>query len=225
MVRYLIENNFKKVLRGAVGEISKEARILNIACEFDLVPDWLGSQVWPENVFGLELNQAVIDKVPNVKKCNVDLEAFPFPDESFDLVISVWGLEHFQTENVFQEIQRVLRPGGKFVFIVPNVNYPAFLLNKIGGGKAGAWYYRHITHSPYHPHRAYYKFNRLNIIQAVAKRNKMAVREVIYLGPAGILEYLSFSRIAQKAALVIEKLITNRWLYFFKPYFVGVLEK
>ena len=48
-------------------------------------------------------------------------EELPFPDASFDLVVSLWTFEHVKEPlSVFREIARVLRPGGVFAFVAPN---------------------------------------------------------------------------------------------------------
>lgn len=45
-------------------------------------------------------------------------EELPFLDDSFDILFSRLAFHHFtDTENVFREMVRVLKPGGKFVFI------------------------------------------------------------------------------------------------------------
>jgi SAM-dependent methyltransferase len=60
-------------------------------------------------------------------------EHLPFASESFDLVVSVWVLEHLKEPlNVFREVGRVLRPGGHFVFLTPNLRNPLLVLNRIG---------------------------------------------------------------------------------------------
>jgi SAM-dependent methyltransferase len=52
-----------------------------------------------------------------------NLEQLTFGDESFDLFITQDVLEHvFRPEKVFQEIARVLRPGGAHIFTVPIIN-------------------------------------------------------------------------------------------------------
>ena len=59
-------------------------------------------------------------------------EHIPFADESFDLIVSVWVLEHLEhPEEVFLEVRRVLRPGGHFVFLTPNLRNPLLLLNRL----------------------------------------------------------------------------------------------
>ncbi len=60
-------------------------------------------------------------------------EHLPFANASFDLVVSVWVLEHLkEPSTVFGEVARVLRPGGHFVFLTPNLRNPLLVLNRIG---------------------------------------------------------------------------------------------
>ncbi len=58
-------------------------------------------------------------------------DALPFVADSFDLLFSSWLLEHLaRPSRTLAEIHRVLRPGGKFVFITPNGRHPLALLNR-----------------------------------------------------------------------------------------------
>jgi SAM-dependent methyltransferase len=60
-------------------------------------------------------------------------EHLPFAAGSFDLVVSVWVLEHLkEPPKVFREVKRVLRPGGHYVFLTPNLRNPLLVLNRIG---------------------------------------------------------------------------------------------
>ena len=60
-------------------------------------------------------------------------EHLPFAGESFDLVVCRWVLEHVREPlTVLREVGRVLRPGGHFVFLTPNLRNPLLLLNRIG---------------------------------------------------------------------------------------------
>ncbi|MCF8881061.1 class I SAM-dependent methyltransferase, partial [Hyphobacterium sp. SN044] len=60
-------------------------------------------------------------------------EQLPFADESFDLVVCLWVLEHLRSpENVLREVRRVLRPGGHFVFLTPNLRNPLLAFNRLG---------------------------------------------------------------------------------------------
>lgn len=60
-------------------------------------------------------------------------ESLPFVDGSFDLVVCLWVLEHLRRpEEVLREVSRVLRPGGHFVFLTPNLKHPLLRLNQVG---------------------------------------------------------------------------------------------
>ena len=60
-------------------------------------------------------------------------ERLPFTSDSFDLVVCVWVLEHLRDPAaVFDELRRVLRPGGHFLFLTPNLRHPLMALNRLG---------------------------------------------------------------------------------------------
>jgi SAM-dependent methyltransferase len=53
---------------------------------------------------------------------NVEADVFPFPNESFDVVLWCEVLEHLQRDPLaaLREINRVLKPGGKVILTTPN---------------------------------------------------------------------------------------------------------
>ena len=62
-------------------------------------------------------------RVPEVPCHAIDLHGgLPLEDQSVDLAYSVEVLEHLEDQFLFfREVQRVLRPGGRFVLTTPNV--------------------------------------------------------------------------------------------------------
>lgn len=75
-----------------------------------------GSQIiaFDPDVSGLQKNQSST-------KVQGDGERLPFENESFDLVFSEYVFEHLlQPDLALGEINRVLKPGGSFVVLVPN---------------------------------------------------------------------------------------------------------
>jgi ubiquinone/menaquinone biosynthesis C-methylase UbiE len=59
-------------------------------------------------------------------------EHLPFADESFDLIVCLWVLEHLERpEVVLREVRRTLRPGGHFVFLTPNLRNPLLVMNRV----------------------------------------------------------------------------------------------
>lgn len=82
----------------------------------------------------------------------------PFRSSSFASVISTSVLEHIpEIEPVLAEAARILIPGGKFVFCVPNHRFPELLwgrqtLEKIGLRKLGMKYSRFFNKIARHAH-------------------------------------------------------------------------
>jgi SAM-dependent methyltransferase len=225
MNRYLIEDDFEKLLREQCAPVLKPgAQVLNIACEFKRVPPFLEGMVNPQDVAGLEIDQTIVAKDPFIKYGDVDKDRFPFADGTFALALSVFGVEHFQTMNIFKEARRTLAPGGRFVFLVPNRLYPAFLVNRLLGEKFARFYYKRIMKSDYRPHTAYYLFNTLGSIRRAANEAGFRETSLTFFGPSNILEYARQSRVAQGAFRLFERLLTNRLLFRFKPYILAVLE-
>ncbi len=57
--------------------------------------------------------------------------ALPFANSSFDLILGSWVLEHLATPaDDLAQIARVLRPGGRLIFITPNRRHPLIILNR-----------------------------------------------------------------------------------------------
>ncbi|HET7465244.1 MAG TPA: class I SAM-dependent methyltransferase [Candidatus Dormibacteraeota bacterium] len=59
-------------------------------------------------------------------------EHLPFAGASFDMVVSVWVLEHLpEPARVFAEVARVLKPLGHFIFLTPNALNPLVMGNRV----------------------------------------------------------------------------------------------
>ncbi len=55
----------------------------------------------------------------------VAAERLSFQNGTFDVVVASWVLEHLPApEMTFREVARVLRPGGSFFFLTPNLAHP-----------------------------------------------------------------------------------------------------
>lgn len=89
---------------------------------------YLSRLATPENMtIGLDIEfprtLESAQKTPRVV-CGVG-EALPFPDNSFDLILSHEVLEHVQDDHkAISEIVRTLAPGGRLVLFCPNRGYP-----------------------------------------------------------------------------------------------------
>ena len=82
----------------------------------------------------------------------------PFPDGFFATAVSNSVLEHIpHVDAVVEEIARVVRPGGRFIFCVPNHRFPQLLLGTqtfrgLGMKGAADWYSRFFNRISRHQH-------------------------------------------------------------------------
>lgn len=113
--------------------ISRESAVLDLGCGRGGVVELVWTEV--RLAAGLDpdpssLTEHRATRLPVVRGVGQHL---PFADESFDLVVSVWVMEHLDDPlAVLSEVRRVLRPGGHLVFITPNLRNPLLLLNRLG---------------------------------------------------------------------------------------------
>jgi SAM-dependent methyltransferase len=120
------------------GYITPESRILDLGCGRGGVVELFWREV--RLAAGLDPDTPSLSEhrsagMPVVRGVG---ESLPFADGSFDLVVSVWVLEHLASpEATFAEVARVLEPGGHFVFLTPNLRNPLMLVNRIGRALPG----------------------------------------------------------------------------------------
>jgi ubiquinone/menaquinone biosynthesis C-methylase UbiE len=118
-------------LAGLLGELSPRIRWLDLGCGHQILP-WamdLDEEAIVSRcglAVGLDLDGDSLknhSSIPNRVRGNG--EQLPFRSGAFDLVTANMVVEHFTAPGrVLAEVRRVLRPGGRFLFITPNLNSP-----------------------------------------------------------------------------------------------------
>jgi SAM-dependent methyltransferase len=160
------------------------------------------------------------------RQFNVELQAFPYKEETFDGVLFCEVLEHLTTDPVaaLAEMYRVLKPGGWLLVTTPNMAWYENI--------ARLWLARTIS-SPYSVHGAYGRHNReytlpeLELllaplgfdIERIAARDlhpgrKLSMRSRIFraLKPARFHEEGLFCRAVKSRPL---EFVRPEWLYTF----------
>lgn len=139
-------------------------------------------------------------------------ENLPFANDSFDVVVSVWVLEHLADPlSTFIEVRRVLRPGGHFVFLTPNLRNPLMVINRIG--KALPALQRRLVPRVYgreetdtFPVR--YRANTERDITACARASGLRVHELrVVPDPT----YLAVNGVMFNATVMSERLMPKGW--------------
>jgi SAM-dependent methyltransferase len=124
-------------------------QVLDVACGTGALTRAVQSRVGPTGtVAGLDPSVGMIavakELVPEADLRQGSAESAPFPDASFDAVVSQFGLMFFSDRDLaIREMLRVLRPGGRLAVIVWDDlrNMPAYaaevdLLERLGGTAA-----------------------------------------------------------------------------------------
>lgn len=112
---FIIRRHLARAIAGRAGEI--QGRVLDFGCgaqpyrgDFAHVADYVGVDI------------AVSGHAHANSKVDVyyDGRTMPFPDASFDAVISFEVFEHvFNLDEILDEIRRVLKPQGRLLFSIP----------------------------------------------------------------------------------------------------------
>ncbi|HEV8389075.1 MAG TPA: methyltransferase domain-containing protein [Dongiaceae bacterium] len=121
-------------------------RVLDVACGTGVLAREAAKRVAPGgSVAGLDRNEGMLAvakrKAPAIEWKAGRAEALPFPDASFDAVVSQFGLMFFDDRaTALREMWRVLRPGGRLAVAVwdaleasPGYSAMAALLQRLFG--------------------------------------------------------------------------------------------
>jgi ubiquinone/menaquinone biosynthesis C-methylase UbiE len=78
-----------------------------------------------------DLNSLREHRLPGLPRVEALADRLPFAQNTLEMIVCSWVFEHLQApELVFAETARVLKPGGKFIFLTPNGNSPVALMNR-----------------------------------------------------------------------------------------------
>jgi ubiquinone/menaquinone biosynthesis C-methylase UbiE len=105
------------------GHIRDGVRLLDVGCgpaSFTAAFARMGADVSGVD-FSEDMVEIAKNEQPHLDIRHADVENLPFEDESFDVVTASYALHHLARPTVaFRSIHRVLKPSGRFVFVIPN---------------------------------------------------------------------------------------------------------
>jgi SAM-dependent methyltransferase len=114
---------------------------LDLGCGHQLFAEWMKAEQvemvgLSKQLVGIDLDRVGLSKHLGLRyRVEGSLERLPFRDSVFDFVTANMVVEHLRDPGqILQEIRRVLRPGGMFVFHTPNyLNFKVFAASLIPG--------------------------------------------------------------------------------------------
>ena len=155
-----------------------------------------------------------------------DLSTIDLDADSADLVISRSVLEHLQEPlPVYEKVYRVLRRGGSFISLTPNLWDYASLVSKLVPNRLHPWIVaRTEGRNENDTFPAYYRSNTYRAIRRLSAKSRFDVESFRYLGQYP--SYFLFSRFMFLLATGYEKLISRfDLLAFLRGWLLIVLRK
>lgn len=193
-------------------QIGPAAQVLDLGCGRGGVLELLAAGV--RRAVGLDPDWAslVEHRAAAVQRAAGVGAALPFPARQFDVVLGVWVLEHLpDPDRVLGEIARVLRPGGHFIFITPNLRHPLLW----AGALSRLWpaAQRRLVAAVYARAEAdtfgvYYRANTLPRLRALAAAHRF---QPVTLRAIADPTYLAFNAVCFGASVWLERCLPAAW--------------
>ena len=138
----------------------------------------------------------------------VAAERLAFQGQTFDCVVASWVLEHLPAPGVtFQEVARVLRPGGSFFFLTPNVSHPLPRVSRAVARlrSVQAWVVRHTYgRAAADTFPVYYRANSVGRIGQLLAQSGLQLVELALIGDPA---YFAWDSLTFLVAAEAEKLL------------------
>ena len=204
-------------------EVTAKTKVLDIGCGHG---DFLKAVfARTEHTYGIDSDGQALKKNTIIKnKINGSAEQMPLPNNFFDLVVSSWAFEHLENpRRVLTEIYRILKPGGKIIFLTPNSwNYVVWINRLIP-----RLFRDFLTQKLYNrqEHDTFPTRYKINSVKKIDKRFASLGFKKSQLILNGDPSYISFNQMLFKLACFIEKILDIKLLNFAKVHIIGVYKK
>jgi SAM-dependent methyltransferase len=153
-----------------------------------------------------------------------NLEALPFAAESFTLIASGWVFEHLANPaRAFAELARVLRPGGRLVFLTPNAHNYVTLANRLAPCRLQKqlvwWFYRRQEIFTF---RTHYRANSRRQLERLLAGAGFVCEALHFVGDP---TYTALNEPLYRLGVLYERLTDHPRLQGLKVHLVGAYRK
>jgi SAM-dependent methyltransferase len=149
-------------------------------------------------------------RASNVHVCRNDLCRIALCDASMDVVVARSVMEHLETPDIaYREVARVLKPGGRFIFLTPQLWDYASVIAKLVPNRYHPALVRKVEgRDEEDTFPVYYRSNTIGAIRRLADRHGFRVETARHLNQYPC--YLMFSPLLFLLGTAYER-ITSRW--------------
>lgn len=205
-------------------EITPEKVVLEAGCGFsDLFKD---DYKKARKVIGVDIDETFLNmnNILDTKIC-ANLENMnQVKSSSVDLIISSWVFEHIKSPQLaFREFERVLKKGGKVIFLTPNKRNFVVIFNRVIPVVFRKWVISHLNKNLVtDPMTTFYK---ANTVSEIKKLSGLAGLKVIKIILNGDPTYLAINKPFYLIGKVIERFLNLPVLNKTRVHLIGILEK
>ena len=188
--------NSQVIYAGVLTRLLRESEAwLDLGCGHQFLPDWMDQDErfavsLPRRTVGLDLDLASLRRHTRLTfRIAGDVQQLPIRAESFDLVTANMVVEHVvNPEELFDEVARILRPGGKFLLHTPNVHgYTTMLTRCIPSSLRPRIAHILQGRAAEDVYRTFYRANSVESLKRVAENRQFRVSELRTIGSSAQL--------------------------------------
>ena len=163
---------------------------------------------------GLDIDERALEN-PDLENAMIyGGREFPIQDESYDLVFADYVMEHVEDPILMlKEINRILLPGGHFVFRTPNINHYVSIVSRFTPHSfhlAIANKMRQKPDDAIEPYPTFYRFNSRYAVLAVMKHASMNNVELRMVEKQP--SYLQFNPWVYRLGVAYERIVNSTGL-------------
>jgi SAM-dependent methyltransferase len=210
--------------------VTPQTTWLDLGCGHQILPAWRGEAEKRlagrgRALVGIDYDLPSLRTHPHLRlKVRGDIATLPFRDRSFDLVTANMVVEHIENpERQFEEVRRVLKPGGLFLLHTPNARGYPVLMGKL---VPPALRPRLVTllegRKEEDVFETFYRANTPRSIQALSERAHLDVVDVKLLVSAAM--FVVIPPLAILELLWIRLLMTRRFASL-RPNLLAILKR